>query len=109
MLKVNEWYVQNTAWDRRSPWPLIRFCDMSNGNYLAMRLSSDGGWQVNFLSREDPDERFIADWEQEHKGAFLDPSFTAWVERIANSDGWPIGGEIVLSDDDNRPPTERIG
>lgn len=107
MLEVNEWYVENTTWDRRSPWPLIRFCDMSNGDYLAMRLSGDGAWQVNFLSRESPDECFIVDWEQEYSGSFMDASFTAWVRRIIATDGWPVGF-VSLYEDDIIPPTERI-
>jgi hypothetical protein len=110
LMSVQE-IVQTTAWYLDAnptdlPVALVRFCDLGNSDYLALRLNTRQAWEVIFKANEYPDEDIIINWH-EHPGAFLDASFSAWLKRMIETDGWPMGGKWIYPDE-APPPGERI-
>ena len=89
------------------PWHVLRFCDLGDGCYIALRRRSEGDWEAIFTSCENAEVDLLhpVDLEEDRNG-ILDPSFSAWLRRIDETDGWPWGGNIAMPD--GRPPCERV-
>jgi len=90
------------------PWHMLRFCDLGEGNCLALRRKGRSDWEVIWADIEVSDtDLILPERAAEHARAVLDPSFLAWLKRMNDTDGWPWGESIMLPDD--RPPSKRIG
>jgi hypothetical protein len=104
--------IQVTLWHRDIgnegdyPFHLIRFCDLGNSDYLAFRFSEKQEWEVIYKAYEYPDSEVILNWH-EHPGAFLDSDFRHWLQRMIDTDGWPLGGQWIRRDNEP-PPAERV-
>lgn len=74
-----------------TPPKIIRFCDLDDGNYMAVRLGHHGGDVVYADAGTDDDELFDPQRDEYR----TDDSFEAWLKRIIDTDGWPItpGGD----------------
>jgi len=90
------------------PWNVLRFCDMGDGNYLALRRKGPLDWEVIWAdaSRWDAELVKLAD-PRDDACIRLDASFFAWLRRMDDTDGWPWGESIALPRD--TAPSERIG
>jgi len=89
------------------PWHLLRFCDMSNSNYLALRSQNGRDWGVDWADVEVTDSDLILPERAVNYKGVMDPSFLVWLKRMNDTDGWPWGESIMLPDD--KPPSKRIG
>jgi hypothetical protein len=89
------------------PWHILRFCDLGDGNYIGLRRKSDEQWEAIWASCEhtDPELLHPSDPVEERSGTF-EPSFLQWLRRVHETDGWPWGEHIAMSDD--RPPLLRV-
>ena len=90
------------------PWYVLRFCDLGDGRYLALRRNAPGRWQVVWTSFEDTDTDLVfPQGLEEDANGVLDGSFLGWLRRMEGTDGWPWGGRIRAPRD--WPPGNRIG
>ena len=70
------------------PKRMFRFCELEDSNFFAVRQNwSNGDWEVIYAD--------IGDTDQELQGEYgdscvTDASFTAWLKRMVDTDGWPI-------------------
>ena len=89
------------------PWHMIRFCNLGDGCYTALRRRSEGDWEIIWADIEDAELDLLhpVDLEEDHNG-ILDPSFPAWLRRVDGTDGWPVGGNLDMPD--GRPPCTRV-
>ena len=85
------------------PWHLVRFCDLGNSEYLALRFDpSTSDWNVFWASHEELDAYYIADTAKppgRREFTIVDPSFRSWLQRMCATDGWP-----ECPDDNPTPP-----
>jgi len=113
LLSVDE--IIETAMDFRRcqevsegvPWHVIRFCNLGDGCYIALRRRSEGDWEAIFTSCENAELDLLNPTDlEEDRNRILDPSFSAWLRRTHETDGWPWGEHIAQPD--GRPPCERV-
>ncbi|HUT33343.1 MAG TPA: SMI1/KNR4 family protein [Planctomycetota bacterium] len=92
---------------RKLPWHMLRFCEVWNGDYLALRRRAPHDWEVIWadIEQTDVDLLFPADPKVD-ANVVLDSSFLAWLRRMEETDGWPWGGRIRAPRD--WPPGTRI-
>ncbi|MBM4041712.1 MAG: SMI1/KNR4 family protein [Planctomycetes bacterium] len=91
----------------RLPWHVLRFCDLGDGWYLALRRTAPRAWQVIWTSFEDTDTDLLFPKDpKEDANGVLDPSYLAWLRRMEETDGWPWGGRVRAPRD--WPPGTRI-
>jgi hypothetical protein len=88
------------------PWRLIRFCDIGDSCYFALRLSEKNEWEVIYADVSYYDADLQSGGAQGQCYTHTDASFRDWLKRMADTDGWPTtqGGdkyETIL--------TERMG
>jgi len=89
------------------PWHMLRFCEVWDGDYLALRRRGPRRWEVIWASVEESDEEMIHPQDPEvDANGVLDTSFLAWLRRVEETDGWPWGGRITAPRD--WPPGTRI-
>jgi len=71
------------------PHHLIRFCDMDDSNYFALRKDPEAAdqWNVIFADIGYTDADMQGD---QGKGMITDPSFTDWLVRLDETDGFPL-------------------
>jgi len=85
---------------QKLPWHVLRFCEMWDGDYLALRRRAPLDWEVIWADVEaaEADLLYPSDPEED-ANCVLDSSFLAWLRRMEETDGWPWGGKI-------RPPSD---
>ncbi len=71
------------------PYHLIRFCDMEDSNYFALRKdpAASDQWNVIFADIGYTDADMQGD---QGKGMICDASFTDWLVRLDETDGFPL-------------------
>src|SRR5688572_18582503 len=107
MLIVNSEFAGYGKWDGRSPLRLVRFCDMSNSDYLCLRLGDDGTWLVVFGRCQFSDADYFDNWHQIKRETTLDTSFRGWLQRMVKTDGWPLLHDGYY-EEEIIAPTERV-
>ena len=90
------------------PFHVVRFCDMHDGFYLALRRKPGKAnkWEVIWGGVDYLDA--VLATAGKSIVAVLDPSFCTWLKRMIRTDGWPISREGNHSFDFGIPAAERI-
>lgn len=90
------------------PFHVVRFCDMGDGFYLALRRKPGrrNRWEVIWGGADYLDAELATAGKD--IVAVLDPSFCAWLKRMIRTDGWPISREGNHAFDYHIPAAERI-
>ena len=90
------------------PFHVVRFCDMRDGFYLALRRKPGKAnkWEVIWGGADYLDAELATAGDDIVD--VLDPSFCSWLKRMIRTDGWPISrtGKCVF--DYQIPAAERI-
>ena len=89
------------------PWHVLRFCELDGGNFVALRRKRDGEWEAIFTSCENVDTEYLEPEDScVDARRILAPSFSEWLRKVHDTDGWPWGEHIAYPED--RPPCERV-
>jgi len=89
------------------PWHVLRFCEVWDGDYLALRRQAPLRWEVTWADGEMSDEDMIHPEDpQSDANGVLDSSFLAWLRRMEETHGWPWGGRVRAPRD--WPPGRRV-
>ncbi len=67
---------------------IVRFCDLDDGNYFALRHLVSA-WDVVY-AEAGIDDKDLCEARAGNDGWGTDESFEAWLRRIVDTDGWPI-------------------
>jgi hypothetical protein len=76
---------------------VIRFCDMQDGIYIALRKKINGEWGVVWADPGDSNYELCSG--DNDKYCLMDKSFSEWLKRMIITDGWPMscpeGAQLV--------------
>jgi len=89
------------------PWHVLRFCEVADEDYVALRRRAPSDWEAIYASGDNPETDYLypQDARVDARGVVA-PSFSEWLRKVHDTDGWPWGEHLPLRR--NRPPCERV-
>jgi len=104
--QIIEWTLDfRTGEDAKTPFHVIRFCDLGDSQCIALRRTPSGEWVVMYAEPGFSTDALLHD-EELIRDYTWDNSFTAWLKRMCATDGWPSAMRVYPND---KEPLQRIG
>ena len=86
-----------------TPWNVLRFCDLGDGDYLVFRRCGEGKWDIALALVDALDADIVG-----NNRLTVAPSFHAWLRRMIETDGYPLGLKPPVSPYDDTPQADRV-
>ncbi len=105
IIEVNLTLRARTVERQDIPFGIVRFCDIRDGCYIALRRIEGEDWSIIYAEDGYTIQELMYDPGLVKEYSW-DSSFAAWLERMCKTDGWPSALQVYGHD---HPPMERLG